>query len=113
MLSSTVVDAAGNDGLDLSGAITATPGEVEGHITVGATGIRPAPRFQPGVSTDVRAYFSNYGAPIDVAAPGGDCGVDGGCPTATRPPNWAEYLVLSTVVAPNANCARTRTCAVV
>lgn len=104
--------AAGNAGFNLNGAWVGTPAEVQGHITVGATGIRPAPRYQPGTSTDVRAYFSNHGAALDVAAPGGDCGLDSGCSASARPANWFEYLVLSSIVAPGAACAQTQSCAV-
>jgi thermitase len=49
-----VVFAAGNDGLDLTGS--ADPASI---LLVGATS-----------SFDARASFSNYGAPIDVVAPG-------------------------------------------
>ena len=107
-----IVSSAGNSGANLNGTWVAAPGEVQGHITVGSTGVRPAPRYVPGVSTDVRSFFSNFGAAVDIVAPGGDCGVDGGCPVATRPANWFEHLVLSAIVAPNVTCARTRTCGV-
>lgn len=106
-----IVSSAGNSGANLNGIYVASPGQTQGHITVGATGIRPEPRFQPGVSYDVRAFFSNYGADVDVAAPGGDCGLDGGC-GASRPANWFEYLVLSSTVKPAVVCARTQSCAI-
>ncbi len=54
---SIIVVAAGNDGVD---AATAVPANCPGVITVGATGI-----------TSRRAYYSNYGTRIDIAAPGG------------------------------------------
>lgn len=107
-----IVSSAGNNGADLNGIYVASPGQTQGHITVGATGIRPEPRFQPGVSYDVRAFFSNYGADVDVAAPGGDCGIDGGCEASLRPANWFEYLVLSSTVRPSATCAQTQSCPV-
>lgn len=106
-----IVSSAGNSGADLNGIYVASPGQTQGHITVGATGIRPQPRFQPGISTDVRSFFSNYGADVDVAAPGGDCGLDDGC-GASRPANWFEYLVLSSTVRPAAACAQTQSCAI-
>jgi lantibiotic leader peptide-processing serine protease len=105
-----MVSSAGNAAVNLNGNIIATPGETQGHITVGATGIRPNPWYQPGISWDVRSFFSNYGAPIDVVAPGGDCGQDGACDSA-RPANWFEYLVLSTIVSPGVVCAQTQSCA--
>jgi subtilisin family serine protease len=106
-----LVSSAGNSGADLNGIYVASPGQIQGHITVGSTGIRPQPRFQPGISTDVRSFFSNYGADIDVAAPGGDCGLDAGC-GASRPANWFEYLVLSSTVRPAAACAQTQSCVI-
>lgn len=105
-----MVSAAGNEGFDLNGSWLFTPGEVQGHITVGATGIRPQPRYQPGVSTDVRAFYSNFGTALDVAAPGGDCGLAGSCSASQRPANWFEYLVLSTIVSPAESCARRESC---
>lgn len=58
----TVVVAAGNDDVDASGFAPASCNNV---ITVGATDL-------PGA----RALYSNYGARIDVMAPGGDTTVD-------------------------------------
>jgi lantibiotic leader peptide-processing serine protease len=106
-----LVASAGNGGLDLNGTIIHLPGDVPGMLNVSATGIQPEPRYQAGVSTDVLAFYSNYGAAVDVAAPGGDCGQIGTC-DANRPANWFEYLVLSTIVAPNPTCAATESCAV-
>lgn len=59
------VAAAANDGFDLSdGAFfrdfIEAPGEVAGWVTVSATGYN-----------DGKAFYSNYGTPIDVSAPGG------------------------------------------
>jgi serine protease len=53
-----VVVAAGNSNANASGF---TPANCSGVITVAATG-----------RTGARAYYSNYGAVVDVAAPGGD-----------------------------------------
>lgn len=53
-----VVVAAGNSNANASGF---TPANCAGVITVAATG-----------RTGARAYYSNYGAVVDVAAPGGD-----------------------------------------
>ena len=105
-----IVSSAGNSRADLNGIYVASPGQTQGHITVGATGIRPEPRYQAGISTDVRAFFSNYGADVDVAAPGGDCGLDTNCDRTLRPANWFEYLVLSSTVRPAAACAETQSC---
>lgn len=53
-----VVVAAGNSNANASGF---TPANCSGVITVAATG-----------RTGARAYYSNYGSVVDVAAPGGD-----------------------------------------
>jgi serine protease len=53
-----VVVAAGNSNTDVS---SSTPANCTGVITVAATG-----------RTGGRAYYSNYGSLVDVAAPGGD-----------------------------------------
>ncbi|SEJ23250.1 S8 family peptidase [Frateuria terrea] len=53
----TVVVAAGNDGDDVANY---SPASCPGAVTVAATGI-----------TSRRAYYSNYGRGIDLAAPGG------------------------------------------
>jgi subtilisin family serine protease len=95
-LGTAVVSSSGNGGVNLNGPIVHIPGDSPGAINTGATGIRPNPRFEPGVSYDVIAFYSNYGAPVDISAPGGDCGEDLDC-TASLP-NWFEYLVLSTGV---------------
>lgn len=104
----TIVAAAGNNGLDLNGIYINTPGGVPATVNVGATGIRPEPRYQPGVSYDVRAFYSDFGAAIDVVAPGGDCGEPDGCDAVL--PNWFEYLVLSSIVAPAPGCGSTASC---
>ena len=59
----TVVVAAGNDNAN---AANFTPASCTGSITVGATRI-----------TGARASYSNFGARIDLAAPGGGGAVDG------------------------------------
>jgi lantibiotic leader peptide-processing serine protease len=107
-----LVASAGNSGLDLNGPFTALPSDTPGIVTVSATGIRPAPRYEAGTSTDVLAFYSNFGATVDIAAPGGDCGLDTSCDVATRPANWFEHLVLSAVVTPGAACAATESCPV-
>ena len=104
-----MVASAGNSALNLNGTIVHVPGDVPGIINVSATGIRPNPRYEPGVSYDVIAFFSNYGAPITIAAPGGDCGLPNSC-GADRPANWFEYLVLSSIVTPSPKCAERASC---
>jgi subtilisin family serine protease len=107
-----MIASAGNSATDLNGQPINLPGGVPGIVNVSATGIRPEPRFpQPG-AFDVLAFYSNYGASITLAAPGGDCGLDDTCDPAARPANWVEHLVLSTTVTPNLACAATESCAV-
>jgi lantibiotic leader peptide-processing serine protease len=106
----TIVASAGNGDFDMNGPWKHIPGDVPGIINVAATGIRPEPEFpQPGF-WDVRAFYSNYGAVITLAAPGGDCGLDDSCDPATRPANWFDYLILSTYVVPDPACAATASC---
>jgi len=61
-LGATVVVAAGNDN---SGLGNTTPANCDGVVTVGATD-----------RTGSRAWYSNYGSPVDVSAPGGDNSTD-------------------------------------
>ena len=59
-----VVVAAGNEGVDAS---SSNPANCAGVITVAATN-----------RSGGRAYYSNFGAVVDVAAPGGDARTSGG-----------------------------------
>lgn len=59
-----VVVAAGNESMDASGS---NPANCAGVITVAATN-----------RAGGRAYYSNYGTVVDVAAPGGDASTNGG-----------------------------------
>ncbi len=76
------VAAAGNDGFDLSAgsffrSFVEAPGEIAGWVTVSATGYH-----------DEKAFYSNYGTPIDVSAPGGSTRNYSGVPgSATCPPH--------------------------
>jgi lantibiotic leader peptide-processing serine protease len=97
----TIVASAGNNGLQLTGQTVHIPSDLPGVISVGATGIRPEPVYPLEGSYDVAAFYSNFGKPIDLVAPGGDCGVDGLCDDFSAfPPNWYEYGVLSAFVCP-------------
>lgn len=107
-----IIASAGNANLDLNGPLFNLPGGVPGIVNIGATGIRPDPVFPQPDAFDVRAFYSNFGASVDVVAPGGDCGLDDSCDMATRPANWFEYLVLSAFVIPDQTCAATESCPV-
>lgn len=106
-----MVASSGNGDVDLNGTIIHVPGDIPQIINVGATGIQPAPRYPFPDSFDIRAFYSNYGAAVTLAAPGGDCGQIGTC-DGNRPPNWFEYLILSSVVDANPACAATFSCLV-
>lgn len=93
----TVVASAGNGNVDVNGTIYHIPGDLSGIINVGATGIQPAPIYPQAGSFDIRAFYSNYGAAVTLSAPGGDCGLVDSCNPATRPANYFQYLVLSTM----------------
>jgi subtilisin family serine protease len=110
-LGTTVVAAAGNLALNLSGTIVHLPGDVPAIINVGATGIQPIPIYPFPESYDVRAFYANYGAPLTVSAPGGDCGEISGCsgnPGTGFP--FEDYLILSTIVFADPSCAQTASC---
>jgi len=70
---STLVGAAGNDSLnrDLYSNIVHLPSDVPGVISVSATGPLGYGLDQ-STSLDEVGYYTNYGDPIDVAAPGGN-----------------------------------------
>lgn len=101
----TIVASAGNGVVSLNGKLVHLPGDVPGIINVGATGIRPDPTYPADGAYDVLAFYSNYGAPVTLVAPGGDLG-----PEDTTYPFPAAYLVFSTYVAPDATCAVTESC---
>jgi len=107
-----MVASAGNGALDLNGSLSHVPGDIPQMMNVSATGIQPEPRYPADGSFDILAFYSNYGAAVDIAAPGGDCGQIGICDPATRPANWFEYLVLSSIVVPDPACAATFDCPV-
>ena len=95
-LGTTVVASSGNGNVNLNGRVYHVPGDAPGVINTGATGIRPNWYYEPGVSWDVRAFYSNYGAAVDISGPGGDCGEDDDCTGSV--PNYWYYFVFSTYV---------------
>jgi len=101
-----VVSSAGNSALDLNGVIVHVPGDLPNVINVSATGwsqlagagtVADPFRFADG-SHDQLAFYSNYGAAVDITAPGGDCGPLAG-PNCEGPgPALAQYFILSTAL---------------
>ena len=100
----TIVAASGNDGFNLNGPVSHIPADLPGVISVGATGIRPAPIFPFSGSSDVVTDYSNTGASVTLVAPGGDAG-----PASSAFP-WYYYLVFSSYVLANPFCATTYSC---
>lgn len=88
-----LVASAGNSEFNLNGALAHLPGDIPTMVNTSATGsnnlVRSAGAYTAAPGSDVLAYYSNYGAAVDVAAPGGDCGPD----PATC---LAQHLILST-----------------
>jgi len=101
-----LVASAGNEALDLNGSLYSVPSDLPGVINVAATGIWPLPEYPQEGFEDVRANYSNVGATLDVAAPGGDCGPTDDCDSSYR------HMILSTYVIPNPNCALLEACQV-
>ncbi|MCA8889969.1 MAG: S8 family serine peptidase [Parvularculaceae bacterium] len=61
----------------------------------------------------MRAFYSNYGAAVDIAGPGGDCGeIDSCSGNDVNGYYYAEFLILSSIVGPNPTCAATASCPV-
>jgi subtilisin family serine protease len=114
-MGTTIVASAGNGEADLNGPLIHMPGDIPQIVNTSATGILPTPRYPTPGAIDVLAFYSNYGAPVTVAAPGGDCGDPaGGCSGVTADPaySWLDYLILSTIVGPDPSCAANYDCPV-
>src|SRR5207237_5812575 len=95
-----IVASAGNDGYDLNGVIAHVPSDLPTVLSTSATGMSQlaftAGLYQPTPgAADVLAFYSNYGSPVDIAAPGGDCGP--GYPNSCDAP----YLILNDYVFPD------------
>ena len=105
-----VVASAGNDSLNENGTNYHLPGDSPSIINVSATGLRPTYVYGED-SYDVPAFFTNYGAAVDVSAPGGDCGTDGGCFVADLGYPYYYHLILSTTVDLSVpGCSETYSC---
>ncbi|RTG92391.1 serine protease [Thermus scotoductus] len=108
-----IVASAGNSAQNANGPVVHIPSDLPTVVSVSATGTatpfwqQPYPTSQtlnaePG--QDILAFYSNYGAAVDLSAPGGDCGLDENgqswCtrPRAERPAGYRYHLILSTVI---------------
>ncbi|WP_243027680.1 S8 family peptidase [Thermus albus] len=112
-MGTVIVASAGNSAQNANGYIVHIPSDLPTVVSVSATGTAtPLWRYpyptnetlnaEPG--QDVLAFYSNYGAAVDLSAPGGDCGLDENgqswCdrPRSDRPPGWRYHLILSTII---------------
>jgi subtilisin family serine protease len=89
-----LVASAGNSAYNLNGNLAHVPGDVSTIMNVSASGSSQISNVGGGVfsaapGSDTLASYSNYGSPIDVTAPGGDCG-------PTSPVCDAQYFILNT-----------------
>jgi subtilisin family serine protease len=106
----TIVASAGNETTNSNGPVAHIPSDLSDVISVGATGVRPNAAWPQAGGFDVLAFYSNFGAAVDLVAPGGDLGPN---------ENSANYLVLSAFpLLPNnpfgepvpANCVQLENC---
>ncbi|WP_018111704.1 S8 family peptidase [Thermus igniterrae] len=112
-LGTLVVASAGNSAQNANGPVVHIPSDLPSVVSVSATGTA-TPLWQYPYPTgetlnalpgqDVLAFYANYGAAVDLSAPGGDCGLDESgqswCyrPRSERPPGYRYHLILSTVI---------------
>ena len=122
----TIVASAGNEGISTNGPVAHVPSDVPQVISIGATGIRPCP-FVPDpqhVPFDVlgtvfrlmddtirEVPYSDFGAAVDLVAPGGDSGslILPQCfrPNTTLPEPRTSWGIQSTAVMSALGCATT------
>jgi hypothetical protein len=85
-----IVAAAGNESTNSNGTLASSPADLPSVMSVSSTGTNqwvgePAfdvdadgnlllSEFTAAPGSDVLAFYSNTGAAVDIAAPGGDCG---------------------------------------
>jgi len=109
-----IVASAGNSAENANGPVVHIPSDLPTVVSVSATGHGHAPlavplphRTRPSTPSpgqDILAFYSNYGAAVNLAAPGGDCGLDENgqswCfrPRSERPPGYRYHFILSTII---------------
>ena len=107
-----IIASAGNAAESSNGNLAHIPSDVPGIMSVSATGVTTLGADAQGnlVATgpDVLAFYSNYGASTDIAAPGGDCGTNSinglsWCDRPSgnrtkRPADWYTHLILSSII---------------
>lgn len=107
-----IIASAGNAAENSNGTIAHIPSDVPGIMSVSATGVKALATNANGNlvanGPDVLAFYSNYGASTDIAAPGGDCGTNPAnglswCDRpsgnrANRPATYFYHLILSSII---------------
>lgn len=107
-----IVTAAGNSAESSNGKLAHLPSDLPGVMSVTATGTTELGQDGSGnlraEGRDVLAYYSNFGASTDIAAPGGDCGTNPGnglswCdgPSGNLfglPDTYLRHMILSSVI---------------
>ena len=98
-----IVAAAGNENANNNGSLAFIPSDLPGVVSVSATGSSnlqggafPFGPYDAAQGSDVRAFYSNFGAAVNLAAPGGDCGPAFDGTGASCDP---RYLIVSSVPA--------------
>lgn len=106
-----MVASAGNGAVNLNGNVMHVPGDIPQIMNVSATGIQPIPRYPAEGSFDILAFYSNYGAAVNIAGPGGDCGEFFSCSGNDVNGYWyGEFFIWSTIVFADPVCAETFDC---
>jgi subtilisin family serine protease len=94
-----LIASAGNSAYDLNGTIASVPSDLSTVMSTSASGssnlVVASGGYQAAPGSDVLAFYSNYGASIDISAPGGDCGPY--YPTVCQ----SQYLILNDYVFPD------------
>lgn len=106
-----IVASAGNASENSNGTVAHIPSDVSSIMSVSATGVTALQTNADGdlvaAGPDVLAFYSNYGASTDIAAPGGDCGTNpangqswcvGTENRKNRPADYYKHLILSSVI---------------
>jgi len=105
-----IVAAAGNETTNNNGTVAFIPSDLPSVMSVSATGVTQwvgnpyiddngfwFGEFTAAPGSDVLTEYSNFGAAVDIAAPGGDC------PNGCAAWNDAAHLILSSCVFPAIN----------
>lgn len=106
-----MVASAGNGSVNVNGGVMHVPGDIPQIMNVSATGIQPIPRYPAEGSFDILAFYSNYGAAVNITAPGGDCGQINTCTGEDVNGYWyGEFFIWSTIAFVDPICAETFDC---